>query len=372
MKINNLRELGNAMKKEGLKVGENLPDLDVLLGESKSLEEKTAHYMAAVEKAAKRLSFSKDMGKRKAFIEHDIKILQKVRSSGGILDPDDRECLESAYENLAKIDKYVRHGIDEDLRDFIEFFCLVEESKIAKAMIGGMSDLVNVEDMVKRAKEMGVIRIVGQQEKADMIRNKKIDRHLIVLNGIWYVPSHFNECDDEVSLFTANISDIIKSKKGSIVETMKKRATKSLEELIVGDGAEGEAYIYYPPVLLGEGKNFPEGHLLLEMIKDGEGAKLIIVEAAGRFAKKYYELKDKGRFLPLAFIRAGKIVSHIEDRDVFGDTRMFLMDVLRALGRKVEVRKDDDATGGMKEKAEETEEFFKILNDPAMSSALAE
>lgn len=338
MKINNLRELGEVLKKEGVKVGKNLPDLDVFLGESKSLEEKTAHYMAAVEKAAKRLSFSKDMGKRKAFIEHDIKILQKVRLSGGILDPGDREYLEGAYENLAKIDKYVRHGTDEDLRGFIEFFCLVEESKIAKAMIGDMSDLVNIEDMVKRAKEMGVVRIVGQQEKADMIRNKKIDRHLIVLNGIWYVPSHFNECDNEVMMFAVNISDIIKSKKGSIVETMKKRATKSLEELIVGDGIEGEAYIYYPPVLLGEGKSFPEGHLLLEMRKDREGAKLSIVEAAGRLAKKYYELKDKGRCLPLVFIKAGKITSHIEDRDIFDDTRTFLMDVLRALNRRIEVR----------------------------------
>lgn len=307
--------------------------------------------MAAVEKAAKRLSFAREKGRDKSNLEWEVKILQKAKS-GGILTPSDNERREKALKDLIGVDRDIKQT-DEILRLHIDFFYLYEDVKKASQVFSRHPELINLKDLVGRGKELGCFRIVGKDERERMKKAGGKYPLLIVLNDEWYLPNYSDEHDEELAIIAEKLAALARARQSSLVDDMKKRANMSLSEIIEGEGKEGVAYIHYGPLDIEAGKKLPEGHLLLELIKDNSGAKLIILDAAGRFAQRYSIMKDKGRYLPLAYIKAGRITGYIESKDIFDDTRTFLLDVLRALGRRMEIQKEKELSEESVEISEE-------------------
>lgn len=302
------------------------------------------YMMAAVEKAARRLSFAKEKGKGKSDLEFAVKVLQKAKS-GGILTPSNKNELDKAYESLRAVDRDIRQT-DEMLRSAIEFFYLYEDVKKADKILEKYPDLFDVKDLVKRGKDGGHFRIVGKEDKERMKKETresgKTFPYLIVLDAEWFLPNFTGEYDEELAVMAGELAALAKERKNSLIDSMKSRATiPSLAEMLESDGKKGAACIYFPPLDIDD-KKLPEGYLLLELIKDNSGAKLIILDAAGRFAQRYSAMKDKGRYLPLAYIKAGRITGYIESKDIFDDTRTFLSDILRALGRRMEIQKEKE------------------------------
>lgn len=307
------------------------------------------HMMVAVEKAARRLAFAKEKGKEKSGLEWEVKVLQKAKSSG-ILTPTDKNRLEKAHKDLLNIDRDIKQS-DEELRPHVDFFYLYEDVKRASRVFGLCPELVDLRDMVERGKGIGCFRIVGKDERERMKKEGRRYPLLIVLNNEWFLPNYTGEHDDELAIMAEKLAAIARAKQSSLVDDMKKQANLSLPEMVEGDGKEGIAYIHYDQLDVENGQKLSEGHLLLEMIKDKDGAKIIVVDAAGRFAQKYSAMKDKGRYLPLIYVKAGRIMGYIEGKDVFEDIRIFLMDVLRALGRRMEVKKEEGIPAAMEDAA---------------------
>lgn len=115
-------------------------------------------------------------------------------------------------------------------------------------------------------------------------------------------------------------------------DDMSGRATQTLIKALEQPKGGEVVYIHFPKKQLSGGKWLSSGHLLCELEQKVGKYRLAIRDIVGPevVVEDYKAMKKAGRFLPLAFIKAGRITAFLNP-DVFNDTRIFLRDVLRGL-----------------------------------------
>lgn len=288
----------------------------------------------AREEAQKRRAYAEEMGRKEAHAENAVKKYGELKKSGGILAPEDQKKIQLAQSSIKMIREFMK-GLDKELQDHIKLSYLIERIRIVQSV----PTALEMEICLTKAVALGRIRILDWQERKEAEKIGKYPKNVLFWNGKGYIP--IIETPANLALISefrklAELVGIAKKRFNErVIAQIRIRANILLSEMIA-DEKEGMAYAYLPALKLEDGKQLSEGHLLLRLVRNqlgrgNQGAKIICLEAYGRIRRKYEGLREKKRFLPLAFVRAGKITVHIKDKELFDDTHWFLRDVLEGL-----------------------------------------
>lgn len=298
----------------------NLPNIGIIPDIVVSAEDTKK----ASAEAQKRRAYAEEMGRKKAHSENAVKKYSELKESGGILAPEDQQKFQSALSSVKMIDEFMK-GLDRELHNHVQLAHLIERIRIAQSE----PTALEMETCLTRAVVLERMRALSWQEQKEAEKTGKYPRNVLFWDGKSYLPILETPANlaliAELRKLSKAVSQVKKAHIEKAVMQMRDRANILLYEMIAGK--EGIAYAYLPPIKLPDGKQLGVGHLLLRLVKNEQGAKIICLEAQGRIARKYEELRRNKRFLPIVYARAGKITSYL-DKELFDDMRIFLRDIL--------------------------------------------
>lgn len=303
----------------------NLPNIGII----PDIVVDVASAKKASAEAQKRRAYAEEMGRKKAHSENAVKKYSELKESGGILAPEDQQKLQSAQSSIKMIDEFMK-GLDRELHNHVQLAHLIERIRIAQSE----PTVLEIEICLTKAVALERMRVLSWQERKEAEKVGKYPRNILFWGGKGYLPILETPANlaliTEVRKLVRVVGEAKKIVTQEAIARMRRRADSLLHEMIV-HGKEGIAYVYLSSAKLFDGKQLGEGHLLLQLVKNEQGAKIICLEAYGRVAQKYQELRRRKRFLPVIFVKAGKITSYLGDKELFDDMRVFLRDVIEGL-----------------------------------------
>lgn len=287
--------------------------------------------------------YAEGLGQKKAELEEAVrKIEEMVLKNGGdtdallLLPPESRKALIDNKRILHQLgQELVRLEKDEpSIRYHTDLAYLIRKIEIEVELVRKGERVNGAAYFVELALKSGRFRVATKEE-----RNAKTKpSHTISFGKYMIVPVELTRGNKVLAERLIELCKINKQEEVSsfheLVDVMKEKGTHSLYHVMQNPRGGEVVYIHFPKKQLSGGKWLSSGHILCRVDSDGgERFRFVILDVIGpeNVTKEYTRMRKAKRFLPLAFLKAEKITAFIDNQEIFNDTRMFLLDVLRGL-----------------------------------------
>lgn len=287
--------------------------------------------------------YAEELGQKKAELEEAVrKIEEMVLKNGGdadalrLLPPESQKALVNNKRALHQLgQELVRLEKDEpSIRYHTDLAYLIRKVEIHVELVRKGEQVDGAVYFVELALKSGRFRAATKEERSA----KTKPSHTVSFGTKAIVPVELTRGNKVLAERLIELCKIDKQKETdsfcASIDAMKVKGTHSLRQIIARPNGCEVVYIHFPKKQLSGGKWLSSGHILCRVDMDGgDRFRLIILDVIGpeNVADTYTRMRKAKRFLPLAFLKAGKITAFIENPEVFNDTRMFLLDVLRGL-----------------------------------------
>lgn len=311
------------------------------LGAIKVAEVTTEDALNLTLKIQENRQYSEDLGRKRAELEEAIRKIEEMAANNGggsevllLLPPESKKALINNQRGLKTLSQELER-LEKDepgIRAHAELAYLIRKIEIEISLAREGRRMSVAYFFVEIALKSGRFRVATKMECVTK------PSHTVLFGTKAIVPVELTRGNKVLAERLIELCKIDKQKETdsfcASIGAMKARGVYSLRQIIARPKGGEVVYIHFPKKQLSGGKWLSSGHILCRVDMDGgDRFRLIILDVIGpeNVATEYTRMRKAKRFLPLAFLKAEKITAFIDNQEIFNDTRMFLLDVLRGL-----------------------------------------